>query len=276
MRSSALYSIAFLLSSAIPTTSEHLPFLSPYFEPSFDSIADTQNELKKRQNNCPSGANPCSNLGNPGACCTSNTDCQLDQAGHVACCPNGASCTGTINAGTVSAILGGNTASLTQVTASSTNGFIVPASTTQANPQLTAAGGSGVSTVPNAFFPFVYLPATYSNAAACSSYYSSCQSEYASCTASLGGGVNGVTVSGAGVGITVQGSTPTAQPQSVCSSLSSQACSGLQLSNCNSYETAGAATVTVINPNAAPNRCPGGLYGVGMGVALGVAGQVLV
>lgn len=257
------YLMAFVATFALAINPGCSPFLQPYFESSFDTLFQNLNNLEKRQNNCPAGATSCSNLGNSAACCTSNTNCQLDQAGRVACCPNGASCTGT---------LGANTGISTQTLTTTSNAFIVPTSTNQVNPQVTA---TGLSTVPNAFFPFVFLPATYSNAAGCSSYFSSCQNEYNSCTASLGGGVNGVTVSGIGGGVTVAGSTPTVQPQSICSSLSSQACSNGQLANCNTYGTAGQATVTIINPNAAPSRCPGGLYGVGVGVALGVAGQVL-
>ena len=81
-----------------------------------------------------------------------------------------------------------------------------------------------------------------------------------------------MTVSGAGVGITVQGATATlAAAVSVCSSLSSQACYGLQLASCSIYTGTG----TLINPNAAPTKCVGGLYGVGVGVAVGIAGQIL-
>ena len=270
MRLFYLHLAALLVGVVLATSPERSPFLPPYFEPSFDTVFHDSQKVDKRQNNCPAGASSCSNLGNTGACCTFNTNCQLDQAGHVACCPNGALCTGTIGSATSSFLLGGNGG--TSTTTITSNAFIVPTSTNQINPQATA---NGVSTVPNAFFPFVFFPATYSNAAGCSSYYSSCQNEYNSCTASLGGNVYGVTVSGLGGGVTVPGSTPTVQPQSVCSSLSSQACSNGQLANCNTYGTAGQATVTIINPNAAPTRCPGGLYGVGMGVALGVAGQVL-
>lgn len=273
MRLYPLYLTAILAGFASATSPECSPFLEPYFEPSFGLVFHRPNQLNRRQNNCPTGATSCSNLGNSGACCASNTICQLDQAGHVACCPSGASCTGIINTGTGSTFLGANAGSSTQTPTITSNAFIVPTSTNQVNPQVPA---TGVSTVPNAFFPFVFLPATYSNAAGCSSYYSSCQNEYNSCTASLGGFVNGVTVSGIGGGITVAGSTPTVQPQSICSSLSSQACSNGQLSNCNTYGTAAVASVTVINPNAASNRCPGKkLYGVGVGVALGFAGQVL-
>lgn len=276
MRWLDLIIMTFVVKLAMATSMERSPFLPPYYEASFENIHDRLNDLRKRQGTCPSGANICSNLGDAGACCTGNTNCQRDQQGHVACCPNGASCTGVINTGVASTTSGPSTASSIQMTTSTSNAFIMPSSTNAgANPQATPAGAS---TIPNAFFPFVVAPVSYSNGAACSSYYSSCQNEYNSCTASLGG-ANGVTVGGPGGGTTVQGATATLAPgqaQSVCSSLSSQACSGAQLSNCATYGSASATGPTLINPNAAPTGCAGGLYGLGMGFALGIAGQVLM
>lgn len=263
MRPSAVYILTLL-----GLTSASLSDISPFYSPDFDQPFGA---LHRRQNNCQSGYNSCSNLGGSSSCCPPNTDCALDQAGHVACCPINAFCTGVINAGasstTITAISASTTTVVVGAATSTTNGFIVPATTTAG---AEAAGGG--STVANAVYPFVYNPTTYANAAACSSYYSRCQSEYASCTSSLGGSVNGVTVSGVGGGITVQGATATvAAAESVCSSLSSQACYGLQLASCSSY----AGTGTLINPNAAPTRCVRGLYGVGVGVAVGIAGQIL-
>ena len=85
-----------------------------------------------------------------------------------------------------------------------------------------------------------------------------------------------MTVNGFGAGITVPGVSITASAAAVCSSLSSQACYGLQLANCQTFGTAAAAaTATVFNPNGAGNRCQGMMYGVGVGVAVGLAGQVL-
>ena len=83
-------------------------------------------------------------------------------------------------------------------------------------------------------------------------------------------------MTGGGAGITVQGASATASAASVCSSLSSQACFGLQTSNCASFGTGG-ATGTVFNPAGAGagRRCDGIMYGVGVGVAVGLAGQVI-
>lgn len=262
MRLSALYIVTLLTltSASSDFSSFFFPALDQWFGP-----------LQRRQNNCQSGYNSCSNLGGSSSCCPPNTSCALDQAGHIACCPINAFCTGIINAGasstTVTALSASTTTVVVGATTSATNGFIVPASTTGG---AEAAGGG--STVANAVYPFIYNPTTYANAAACSSAYSHCQTEYTSCTSSLGGSVNGVTVSGAGVGITVQGATATmAAAMSVCSSLSSQACYGLQLGSCSTYTGTG----TLINPNAAPTKCARALYGVGVGVAVGIAGQML-
>ena len=266
MHSSALYIL-----SLVAFSSASLSDFSPLY---FPELGQSFGALQRRQNNCQSGYNSCSSLGGSNSCCPSNTNCALDQAGHIACCPINAFCTGVISVGSSApTITGLSTSTTTGVAAaatSTTNGFIVPASTTGAAQTTNPAGGG--STVANAVFPFVYNPTTYANAAACSSYYSRCQTEYASCTSSLGGSVNGVTVSGAGVGVTVQGATATlSAAESICSSLSSQACYGLQLASCSTYTGTG----TLITPNAAPTQCVGGLYGVGVGVAVGIAGQIL-
>ncbi|KAI9814380.1 MAG: hypothetical protein M1827_003236 [Pycnora praestabilis] len=209
-------------------------------------------------------------------CCAPNTLCALDPLGQVACCPVGSFCTGTLAANpgttTVAATSPTSGPAMLGTTTTTTEGFVVAATTTP------AAGAAPGSTIANAPFPFVFLPTTYTNAAECSSYYSSCQTEYSSCAASLGGHVNGVTVSGAGVGITVAGATATAtvDASSVCSSLSAQACYGLQLSQCPSY---GGSTGAVVNINAAPTRGVGGggTFGVwGAGVVVGIVGHVFV
>ena len=61
-------------------------------------------ELRKRQDvdvdigdNCPEDYNPCIGLGAGGLCCSSDAQCALDNAGRVACCPNGAACTGIVD-----------------------------------------------------------------------------------------------------------------------------------------------------------------------------------
>ena len=89
----------------------------------------------------------------------------------------------------------------------------------------------------------------------------------------------GVTVSGPGGGITQQGAIAPVSAESICSSLSAEACHGLQLSQCSTLggaaKTAAAGTFVEGSANAAPTRCAAVLYGVGVGVAVGVAGQVM-
>ena len=89
----------------------------------------------------------------------------------------------------------------------------------------------------------------------------------------------GVTVSGPGGGVTQQGAIAPASAESICSSLSAEACHGLVLTQCSTLggaaKTAAAGTFVEGSANAAPTRCAAALYGVGMGVAVGLAGQVV-
>ncbi|KER00298.1 hypothetical protein AUEXF2481DRAFT_24639 [Aureobasidium subglaciale EXF-2481] len=60
----------------------------------------TFHDLPKRAidpTSCPTGYKNCANLGAPGLCCANSAVCAPDQAGHVACCPSGAACTGAIS-----------------------------------------------------------------------------------------------------------------------------------------------------------------------------------
>ncbi|KAI9886976.1 MAG: hypothetical protein M1823_001192 [Watsoniomyces obsoletus] len=258
-------------------------------------------ELRKRQNNaCPANYSPCPAVTQGAVCCSANSDCQRDQAGNIACCPRGASCTGIISVGTQTgtavtatggnannggfivggAGAGGGGGSATVSLA--TTGFVAP-STTASNPlisgQATGApiGGGGAG-----YVGFLPIAAPFPNQQVCSSAYSSCQTEFQKCTAALGGlgnagltgGFNGITISGApGIGITVQGASTTlgaAQATSVCQSLSSQACQGLQLVNCN----VGTATQAPTR-NAAVHALPTPWVGVGLGCMVwGVVEQV--
>lgn len=117
--------------------------------------------------------------------------------------------------------------------------FPQTASASTTAPGITATG----PTLTGAPYPFVVIPTTFSNAGACSSYYSLCQSEYTQCTAKLGGGGGyGVTVAApSGAGVTIPGGGGggggSARPsaQSVCSSLSMDACHGLQMPHCDTY-----------------------------------------
>jgi len=234
---------------------------SPYSDP-FLALLD-ESFLAKRQG-CQSGYSSCSNLGAANACCPSNTNCALDQAGNVACCPFNAVCTGTID-GTITG----------SVTSSTTS--------TSASSLITGVAGGG-STVPNAFYPFVYMSTSYANADLCSSAWSSCQTASTSCFSSLAG-VNGVTVSGFGGGITVQGSSGTilSSASSICSSLSQSACYGVQETQCSVFGGASGGTATAtatagfVQPgNAGPVQtpCPGLIYAAGVGVIVGAVGAL--
>ena len=275
-----------------------------------------QLELVKRQNDgCASGYANCATLGAGGLCCPRTQVCARDSGGNVACCPPQASCTGTIRpntnggggafvasttgTGTTSgnslattpasttitgggaATIGGGAATIGGATTTTEGGIVfVGAGETTA-----AAGGgqtSGASAsrsyVNNPYFPYAYIPTTYTDAAACSSAYTTCHADFATCSAFLAGGpgAHGVTVSVAGGGGTtvVASAAPTTYPaefaSSVCASLSGSACYGLTVEACGRF---GGATATG-DANAAATRCPRVKYaaGVGAGMALGMMG----
>ncbi|KAF1840858.1 uncharacterized protein K460DRAFT_347225 [Cucurbitaria berberidis CBS 394.84] len=255
-----------------PLTVLAAPDILAEFEPALQQLPSTNNEtelltedgrpeLLKRQNNCATNYFPCANLNVLGVCCPRSAVCSADQRGQVACCPIGAACTGA---------LGGSGVQTTTAipTASSTVPFVV-ASTTQ-NPFVQQTGGANArSTVQNAFFPFPYIPTTYTNAAACSSAYTSCQGDAASCTAALASGAAGVTISAPNGGATITAipSLGLQSAQSICASLSSQGCFQLTVEACARFDGAGGGNA------AARGRCGG--YIMGAGVAVGIAGQLL-
>lgn len=268
--------------ACLTTSIEFSPFLDPILETFQFSPREAIARLQKRQD-CPLNHSNCDGL-DSGACCPSGTTCTTDTNNHVACCPINAACTGTIGAGTSATgsltttggiIVGGST------TTASSRTSALTASSTSNSATTTSNGVSVVSVVPNSYFPFAYIPTAFSNSGQCSSYFTSCQSEFSSCTASLGGGVNGVTVSGLGGGVTVAGTTAsgTANAQSICSSLSSVACHGLQSSSCSVYGSGtGNNFVTAQATNSAAARitgCPGQLFVVGGGIAVGMAGAMI-
>lgn len=137
---------------------------------------ETVHELLRRQNTgvglsntCPTGFNSCDNIGGTGLCCAPEAACAPDQAGHVACCPSGAVCTGAITgvitAGTVdpngalvgaggvggagaatttgpNSLLGASQATTTtafQTAATTNNGLVVASQATTASVQTTGA-----------------------------------------------------------------------------------------------------------------------------------------
>ncbi|POR35388.1 Uncharacterized protein TPAR_04391 [Tolypocladium paradoxum] len=164
---------------------------------------------------CPANTFPCpASLGPAfnGVCCQNGQTCALDAKNDPACCPSGAVCTGTA-------------------------------------PATPPAGGPTpvVSYVPNPYFSFPYAATTFGNSASCASAVKACSSNYNACVTGLqGSGGYGVTIDVPGGGGTTVGGTarnlgPSAT--SICSSLSSQACSKLEATKCESFGTGSGASI---------------------------------
>lgn len=275
MRSIAPLVVLNLLHTALAAFADLTPFYDPLF-----GLAN--NEILVKRQNCQSGYNSCADLGAESACCPPGTNCALDDAGRIACCPPNALCTGTI-AGT---LIGTVT-----TTSSSSGGFVLGGTTTSSTtstdfsttPSLTTGVSGGGSTVPNNYYPFIYIPTTYANADLCTSAYSSCQTASTSCFVSLAG-ANGVTVSGFGGGVTVPGVSGTllSSASSICSSLSVQGCYNLQESQCSIFGSGSGPTPTttggfveVGNDGPKQTACPGMLYAVGAGAVFGAMGGLV-
>ncbi|KAI5862681.1 hypothetical protein GGS23DRAFT_87754 [Durotheca rogersii] len=160
--------------------------------------------VQRRQLNCPAGYFSCEDRGPAfaGTCCGNGQLCALDAQDQAACCPTTATCTG-----------------------------VAPTGSTPTP-----------SFVSNTYFQFPYIPTSFSNQVACTSAVSQCSRNYAACVSGLSGGssaaggVYGVTIIVPGGGGTTVAATNAALPAptatSVCSSLSSRACYGLQSSQC--------------------------------------------
>lgn len=231
------------------------------FEPA-QAVQNHKSYLFQRQNQCLSNQKFCPGSSGSSGCCSTDSQCAADDTGHIACCPSGAICTGRL--GSTGTPVG--TLPTTQALGTSTP-------TTPAIPTNNADGGG--STVPNAYYPYVYLPKTYPNEMVCSSAFSSCRSEFSKCTSSLTAGGNGVTVSGALGGITAQPALNPVSAGAICSSLSTVACYNLGLGNCVMYGTAApTAGGTFEAGNVAPVKCAQ-IYRVAVAVAVGVAGQAV-
>ncbi|KAF2733197.1 hypothetical protein EJ04DRAFT_513406 [Polyplosphaeria fusca] len=228
-------------------------------------------ELVKRQSGCDTGYSACTNLNNPGLCCRTNQVCSADGAGHIACCPLNNACTGTINpvgGGASATPTSSGAVGLTSTTTTS-DPFGTATSTATGTSFIQVTGSAPHSMVPNSYYPFAAIPTTYLSAAACSSAYTSCSEEAVSCTAALANGRQGVTVSAPNGGATVTAivSLGSASASSICESLSSLGCSGLNVQACTVYGNGGGS-------GAGRNLC-GDWYGMGAGVAVGLAGQLL-
>ncbi|KAF4122390.1 hypothetical protein GMORB2_7382 [Geosmithia morbida] len=137
-------------------------------------------------------------------CCSDGQTCALDHNNSPACCPSGAVCTGAAPTG---------------------------------QPSVTQA----VSYVPNSYFSFPYAMTTFDNSADCRSAVVACSENYDLCTSNLGGDGGsgyGVTVDVPGGGGVTVGASATdlgASATSVCSSLSSEACSPLAATDCSIF-----------------------------------------
>ncbi|QDS74664.1 hypothetical protein FKW77_009412 [Venturia effusa] len=265
------------ISASMPgSDNPFLPFDEPY-SPSNGSIDNATlphlNLLKRQSSACPSGSNSCQWLNSASnLCCRGTALCSADAAGHIACCPQGSVCTGTISGiaatatstGLAGVVLTTSTAGLLTTTVgqnSPTSSVIILGGTT-------AASAGPRSYVSNSFFPFPYIPTTYANALACSTAYTSCQRDVASCTDYLGGGSGmGVTISvSGGGGTTVAAPTTTyasAFASSICSSLSAQACYSLTVEACGNF---GSGTPSV-GHGARRTGMP--YVGAGVGFAVG-------
>jgi hypothetical protein len=252
----------------VPLTALAAPDLVAPFEPALPQITsannatdDATNPLLARQNGgnaCATNYYACAALNAPGLCCPRTAICTADQNRAVACCPQGAQCTGTLGVPAATGTQSSPPFASASITTTTGAPFV------QATPN---AGAGARSTVQNAFFPFPYIPTTYTNAAACSAAYTSCQGDAAKCTTALANGAMGVTVSApnGGATITAVPSVGLQSAQSICASLSQEACSGLQVEACRSFGGEGSGAKT---------RCAGG-YLMGAGVAVGIAGQLL-
>ena len=270
MRRPVFLSPIALLPSILATNVEYSPFSDPLFGLSDDSL------LVKRQG-CQSGYSACSNLGADSACCPSGTNCALDEAGNVACCPYNAACTGTVDV-----TITGTATATSLPPGTSTTGIVLGGTTTTSTTPFQTAGSltgvqGGYSTVPNsAGYNFIYIPTSYPNRELCLTAFSQASAQSTACVTSLAG-VNGVTVSGVGFGVTVQGASGTviSSAVSICSSLSSVACYGLQSDACSTI-AAGPTDSTggLVPQNGIPRQtpCPGMVYAAGAGAMMGVLG----
>lgn len=88
-----------------------------------------------------------------------------------------------------------------------------------------------------------------------------------------------MTISGPNGGVTQQGAMPVSSAESICSSLSTEACHGLALTQCSTLGGAAKMTAGTFvvggSANAAPTGCAAALYGIGVGMAVGMVGQAM-
>ena len=265
-----LYATAFALYlSPLSFAEKYAAFIAP--------VGNAPQGVRYAMHNLPRGdskcANSCATMGysnmGPPVCCPQNAACALDQVGNVACCPDNSVCTGTIAAPN-----------------SQTTGAAAAASSTTAPTGAPSASIShaisGTSMIANSYYPYPVLPTTFAGAVDCSSSYTACQAESAKCTGYIEGGGYGVTVGGQGGIITQQAAVAPASAEAICSSLSQEACHGLNVAMCSTLGGAAKATAAgtfvvgsqTSSGKAAPTRTAV-IYGIGLGIAVGIAGQVI-
>jgi len=137
--------LLFFLTTVHASPSNFADFIKPFQEEATLEGNDTlpAEGLLKRQFGCATGYNACAAIGAPGLCCGSNSVCSADAAGHVACCPLNAACTGTIGGGVQATVTASTTTSNSFVFATKTTtgagGFYVGTATASAQGASTAS-----------------------------------------------------------------------------------------------------------------------------------------
>jgi len=168
----AILLLTMLLQSLSAAASRNEIF-SPFYQPLLEDVFNPDNatlpelELLKRQTNggCASGYNSCSYLGAAGLCCQNTAICAQDNAGHVACCPQGAYCTGTIGTvvgATATSFQTGSSQTLTTTTAGGQTvtvgaGGTVSATTSNGLVVVTAGAGGTTSAGARSYPPVLTL-----------------------------------------------------------------------------------------------------------------------
>lgn len=118
------------------------PFLSVLDWSQQTAFNETLHQVAKRAvdpTSCPTGYKNCANIGAPGLCCANSAICAPDQAGHVACCPSGAACTGSISSIITGGVIASGGSAVTTTTAASQ-----PLTVSPSLSQTTATSGGGL------------------------------------------------------------------------------------------------------------------------------------
>lgn len=182
---------------------------------------------------CPGNTFPCpTSLGVifSDICCQSGQLCALDANSNAACCPSGYGIFSKYG----SSLLSNEVVSCRAVCTGT-----APTSVSGGNPTFIP------SYVSNSYFSFPYAPTSFPNSAECESAARACSKNYDSCLTKLGGSGYAVTVDvPGGGGTTVNGDSRDlgTSATSICASLSNQACSKAQATNCDSFGQRSAAS----------------------------------